>query len=171
MSASTIDPTPCDARPAAARDFDFLFGHWRVRNERLRERLRGCEDWEHFEARVETRPVLGGLGNREHFDTDWQDGYRGMAIRLYDASLGQWRIWWASNRCADFEIPVVGGFDGEVGNFFAHVDIDGRRILCRYRWTRIDADHARWDQAFSSDEGANWETNWIMHFVRDGVAA
>src|SRR5690606_27167292 len=113
-SASTIDPTPCDARPAAARDFDFLFGHWQVHNERLRERLCGCEDWEHFEARVETRPVLGGLGNREHFDTDWQGGYRGMAIRLYDASLGQWRIWWASNRCADFEIPVVGGFDGEV---------------------------------------------------------
>lgn len=166
MSASTLLPPAADARPAAARDFDFLFGHWQVRNARLRERLRGSDDWEHFEARVETWPVLGGLGNREHFDTEWQDGYRGMAIRLFDVSSGQWRIWWASNRLAQFDTPVVGGFDGEVGNFYAHYDIDARRVLCRYRWTRIDPDHARWDQAFSLDEGTTWETNWVMDFSR-----
>lgn len=162
-------PEPSSSLPAAARDFDFLFGHWQVHNRRLRERLAGCGEWDEFDARVETRPVLGGLGNREHFDSDWQGGYRGMAIRLYDHGSGQWRIWWASDRSAVFEPPVVGGFDGDVGNFYARFDLDGQPVLCRYRWTRIDADHARWDQAFSTDDGASWEKNWIMHFTRDSA--
>jgi hypothetical protein len=164
--SSPTSVSPTSALPPAAHDFDFLFGRWQVRNERLRERLAGCDEWDHFDAEVETRPVLGGLGNREHYDTDWQDGYRGMAIRLFDASIGQWRIWWSSNRHAVLDTPVVGGFDGDIGNFYAHYDIDGQRVLCRYRWTRLDPGHARWDQAYSTDEGANWETNWVMHFAR-----
>jgi hypothetical protein len=27
-------------------------------------------------------------------------------------------------------------------------------------------DSPRWEQAFSADGGANWETNWIMNFTR-----
>lgn len=157
------------AIPAAhdpARDFDFLFGRWQVRNERLRERLADCTEWEHFDAEVETRPVLGGLGNREHFQTDWQNGYHGLALRLFDCELGQWRIWWASDRSPMLEAPVLGGFDGDVGNFYSRIEHTGRDVLCRYRWTRIDADHARWDQAYSVDEGASWECNWVMHFTR-----
>jgi hypothetical protein len=45
------------------RDFDFLHGRWQVRNERLRERLAGCTDWDSFEAEVNCQPLLGGLGN------------------------------------------------------------------------------------------------------------
>ena len=65
------------------RDFDFLHGRWRVRNERLRERLAGCTDWERFESSVECHPVLGGIGNIETHDSDWNGGYRGLALRLY----------------------------------------------------------------------------------------
>ena len=110
--------------------------------------------------------MLGGLGNREHFDSAWQGGFRGMAIRLFDRALGQWRIWWASDRQPTLEAPVVGGFDGEVGNFYSRFEFAGKNVLCRYRWTRLDPDRARWDQAFSVDDGANWECNWVMHFVR-----
>ena len=61
-------------------DFDFLFGRWQVKNRRLRERLAGSTQWDEFDARVECRPVLGGLGNCETFETDWNGGYRGMAL-------------------------------------------------------------------------------------------
>ena len=153
---------------SGAHDFDFLFGRWQVRNERLRQRLVQCQEWDHFDARVECRPVLGGMGNREHFDSDWQGGYRGMALRLFDRDTGQWRIWWASDRSALLEAPVVGRFEREVGTFYGpdvHGDLP---VLSRYRWTRIDAEHAVWDQAWSRDRGEHWETNWIMHFSRVG---
>lgn len=34
-----------------------------------------------------------------------------------------------------------------------------------FRWTRIDHDNARWEQAFSLDSKA-WETNWIIDHHR-----
>jgi hypothetical protein len=36
----------------------------------------------------------------------------------------------------------------------------------RYLWSRITDSTARWEQAFSLDEGNNWETNWYMDFTR-----
>lgn len=150
-------------------DFDFLHGVWHVHNRRLRTRLAGCNQWDEFDARVETRPVLGGIGNREHFETDWDGGYRGMAIRLYDGAEGRWRIWWASDRSPVLDAPLVGCFDGKIGDFRARFEHEGKPVLCRYRWTRIDANHAHWDQAYSPDDGISWEPNWFMQFSREGA--
>jgi hypothetical protein len=36
----------------------------------------------------------------------------------------------------------------------------------RYRWSDISATTARWEQAFSTDKGETWETNWIMRSTR-----
>jgi hypothetical protein len=153
------------------RDFDFLHGRWRVRNERLRERLAGSTDWEIFESLVACEPVLGGLGNLETHDSDWNGGYRGLALRLYAPSTRRWSIHWASDRGGELEPPGHGGFDGDVGTFIGDDRHDGRLVRVRFLWTRIDADHARWEQAFSTDNGAHWETNWFMHFTRDGTAS
>ncbi len=38
---------------------DFYFGHWKVRNARLKERLTGCQEWVVFEATHSCRPILG----------------------------------------------------------------------------------------------------------------
>jgi hypothetical protein len=43
---------------------------------------------------------------------------------------------------------------------------NGSDIRVRYIWSRIAADAARWEQAFSADEGNSWETNWYMDFTR-----
>jgi len=165
MSTRTTTATSTAATDPA-HDFDFLFGHWRVHNRRLRARLSGCNDWETFESRVDTHPLPGRLGNREHFHTDWDGGYHGLAIRLFEPATARWRIWWASDRSPLLESPVVGGFDGDVGVFLSRIAHDGCPVLCRYRWTRIDADYARWDQAYSPDDGAGWESNWEMDFRR-----
>ena len=42
----------------------------------------------------------------------------------------------------------------------------GRPIRVRYRWTVLGDDACRWDQAFSTDKGGTWETNWIADFTR-----
>ena len=41
-----------------ARDFDFLFGSWNVRNRCLRHRLAGSDEWVAFEATSVARGPL-----------------------------------------------------------------------------------------------------------------
>ena len=46
-------------------------------------------------------------------------------------------------------------------------DIDaGKPIRVRFTWSNTNSATPRWEQAFSSDGGKTWETNWIMDFRR-----
>ena len=37
--------------------------------------------------------------------------------------------------------------------------------MSRYRWTH-GMNTARWEQAFSQDDGKTWETNWTTDYTR-----
>lgn len=148
------------------RDFDFYYGRWQVRNERLRERLRGSDEWETFEAMQECRPILGGLGNLDDFVTDWSDGFRGMTLRLFNPQTRQWSIYWAGNRSGVLEPPVMGRFDDGIGVFFGDDRHQGQPVRVRFLWSDITARSAHWQQAFSIDDGRSWETNWHMYMTR-----
>ena len=50
------------------------------------------------------------------------------------------------------------------GEFFGDDTFAGKPILVRYIWSEITGTSARWEQAFSTDRGTTWETNWIMSF-------
>ncbi|HEY4350631.1 MAG TPA: hypothetical protein VGN31_05355 [Paraburkholderia sp.] len=151
-----------------AHDFDFYFGRWRVHNERLRERLVGSTDWQHFDAIQECRPILGGLGNLDEFVTDeFGPGvFLGMTLRLFDRATRQWSIWWASNRKGGLDAPVVGAFANGIGCFEGDDTHNGVPVRSRFIWSGIEANRALWEQAFSSDGGRTWETNWRMHMTR-----
>jgi hypothetical protein len=154
------------ARRDGRHDFDFLHGRWRVQNERLRARLAGSSEWEVFVAHDECRPLLGDLGNLEEFHADWNGGFEGLALRLYDRAAGEWRIHWASDRGGGLEPAVSGRFDAGVGTFHGHDSHDGRPVQVRFQWQQTSAHAAHWQQAFSGDGGASWETNWHMWFRR-----
>jgi hypothetical protein len=81
-----------------ASDFDFLPGEWKIRNQRLRERLAGSDDWEEFEATSAARHILGGCGNEDEFRTDHDGGFVGMSFRFFDPATRQWSIYWADSR-------------------------------------------------------------------------
>jgi hypothetical protein len=153
-----------------ARDFDFYYGHWSVHNERLRERLVGSTDWEHFEATQQCRPILGGIGNLDDYVSDWnrgdQDAFIGMTLRLFNPATREWSLYWSSNRSGVLEPPVVGRFERGVGTFIGKDQHQGRPVLARFIWSEIAPDSAKWEQAMSTDEGATWETNWIMRMTR-----
>jgi hypothetical protein len=148
-------------------DFDFLVGRWKVHNRRLRERLKGSTDWEEFEGSSVARTVLGGLGNMDEITLERASGrVYGMTVRLFDPTSQQWRLYWASTIHGIFDTPVIGRFKDGRGVFFAHEPFEGQYILSRFIWSAITATTCRWEQAFSTDGGQTWETNWIMDFTR-----
>ena len=61
--------------------------------------------------------------------------------------------------------PLVGSFTEGIGTFYAEEEFTDAPVLVRFLWTDITADHAHWAQAFSSNEGETWETNWTMAFI------
>jgi hypothetical protein len=152
----------------APTDFDFEFGDWNVRHRRLKERLAGCGEWVEFAGESSTRPVLGGFGNVEDNLLHLPDGpYRAIAVRSFDRRSATWSIWWLDGRFPDrIDVPVVGRFVDGLGTFLAEDTLDGRPIRIRFLWRTADPLRPRWEQAFSADGGATWETNWIMEFSR-----
>jgi hypothetical protein len=159
--------TKADGRATEAGDFDFLHGQWQVAHERLRRRLVGDTVWQTFNGSCACRPVIGGICNIDDCLLELPDGaYRAATFRLFNAERQRWSIWWADARRGELEPPVHGRFDDGVGRFVGDDSFEGRPIQVRFIWSNITADSARWEQAFSVDHGASWETNWVMTFTR-----
>lgn len=159
---------------SAIHDFDFLIGTWRTHQRRLKVRLQGSSDWETFAATSSVQKLPGGVIN---FDTlvaeAWRPGWVGMSLRLFNPVTNLWSIYWVTNDGGGIDAsthrlspPVVGRFAGDEGLFEGEDDFDGQPIRVRFRWQRLGADRAQWEQAFSADDGQSWETNWVMAFER-----
>ena len=163
-------PGPAMAAPAD-HGFDFLHGGWRVTHRKLRDRLVGSCDWFEFPGTLEVQPILHGLGNVDRNVLEDPGGrYEATSLRLFDLKARQWSIYWLDARSAAVDPPVVGGFQGRKGTFFSDDSFRGRAIRVRTTYEPLDAGAAEWTQAFSTDGGATWETNWIMSFEREAKA-
>ena len=151
-----------------SHDFDFYTGRWRVRNERLVERLKGGTEREVFEACSDARMLPGGLGNTDVLTTDHWPGFVGMTVRLYDPRTATWRLYWTSNRLGMFAPPVVGAFADGIGRFEGRDEEDGRLIIVRFApGPRSARPTLAGSRNFSADEGLTWEKNWIMVSTRE----
>ncbi len=152
-------------------DFDFLIGPWRVHHRRLKDRLVGSNDWLDFEGTTEARKILGGAGNMDDNTLDLPGGaYHAVSLRTFNPGSREWAIWWVDGRRpGHLDPPVVGRFSDGIGSFFADDTLNGIPIRVRFVWSHIAARSCRWEQAFSADGGATWETNWVMEFARDGT--
>jgi hypothetical protein len=149
-------------------DFDFFIGRWRVAHHRLVGRLVGSDHWQDFAGVTETRKILGGLGNIDENVLELPAGtYQAVTLRLFDPARRLWTIYWIDGRQTAVDPPMTGGFEGGEGEFFGDDLLDGRPVRVRFRWFSDDADHCRWEQAFSGDGGETWETNWTMAFERE----
>ena len=156
------------AARASKHDFDFLHGSWNVHNRYLKGRMRRSTEWVEFDAHSDVQPLLDGLGQLDRYRAV-RDGsaIEGVTLRLFNPATGEWRLHWADTVNPGVLLPpMVGRFAGDVGEFFGDEFVDGKKVLCRFFWTRTNPDSPRWEQAFSDDGGKTWETNWIMTFTR-----
>ena len=155
------------------RDFDFLFGRWKGRNRRLKERLAGSNEWLEFDCTIECFPIWGGAAHYDVYEAlDTPIGaIHGLTLRLYDPKSQQWAIYWVSSRNGLLCPPVRGGWNGDRGEFYGDDDDEGRPIHCRFVWERLGPNRFRWSQDFAlitEGSGANpaWERNWVMEGTR-----
>jgi hypothetical protein len=148
-----------------SHDFDFLFGTWRVQHRRLRQRLAGSDQWDESEGWARCAPILGGVGNFDQIGVPAADTV-GATLRLFDAAAAQWSIHWSSSRTGRLEPVMIGTFRDGVGTFYGADVHAGARITVRFIWDDIGPSAARWSQAFAPAGTDDWETNWVMSFVR-----
>jgi len=174
-SAAPAQTSPTAApqvKPVTERDgqhdFDFEFGKWKSHNRRMLHPLTGANDWVEFDADLVARPVWGGRANIDELEADTPSGHiEGMSVRTYNTKSHQWSIYWANQKNGAFSLPAtVGYFNNGIGDFYDQEDWNGAIILVRYRWTVTNPDQPRWEQAFSTDGGKTWETNWTATFTR-----
>lgn len=149
-------------------DFDFFIGRWKAHNRRLRERLKGSKDWEEIDGRAVIHKVLGGLGNIDEITMDRESGpLQGLTLRLYNPESRQWSMYWVSSVDGSLQSPVIGGFEGGHGEFYSQEPFEGKSIFVRFICSNITETSCRWEQAFSTDGGKTWETNWISELTRE----
>jgi hypothetical protein len=151
-----------------SHDFDFHFGSWHAHHRRLKEWLAGSNEWVEFDGSATAGPLLGGSANMDDNVFHLPAGtYRGATLRAFNPGTKTWAIWWLDGRVPHtLDPPMIGGFKDGVGTFFADETFKGRPIKVRFLWVDITVESHRWEQAFSTDGGKTWETNWITRFTK-----
>jgi|SRR5215813_746865 len=162
-------PTTVTTRSGDVHDFDYFAGAWTTRQRRLMARGVGGNDWDEFPATLCMTLYLDGMATVDEllFPTK---GWAGLTLRTFDIQKRQWSIYWVSSRTGILSAPVIGGFTGDRGEFYGEDEDGGRAVRVRFIWTKLDDDHAHWEQAFSYDDGRTWEVNWTADFVRANPA-
>ena len=152
------------ATPAGSpQDFDFEHGHWRTTLRRRLHPLSGSDLWADYAGTTIVRPVLGGRANLVELDVSGPAGrLQGLSLRLFDTTQKRWTLNFSNATSGTLAAPMTGGFGGgRRGVFYSEETFDGKRVLVRFVIDVTSADSCRFEQAFSVDGGATWETNWI----------
>jgi len=158
-TAPAIPQTPS----GTPHDFDFEHGRWRTTLRRLVHPLSGSQDWADYTGTSTVHSLLGGRANLVELEVAGPMGrIEGMSLRLFDAQRQRWTLNYANVTGGTLELPMSGGFNGSRhGVFYSAETFKGKTILVRFVIDALDADHCRFEQAFSADGGATWEVNWI----------
>jgi len=159
-----------EAAPGAGNthDFDFFVGSWSVKHRRLKQRLVGSREWQEFDGTCRCWSLLGGLANVNERIAYRPDGTsHGLGLRAFDAKSGTWADWnLSSKEPHKIDVPIIGRFENGVGTFLSDDTHEGVPIKVRGMFSKIAPTSAQWEQAFSTDGGGTWETNWVMNYTR-----
>ena len=162
MASRVAHPSEAQDAHGGQHAFDFELGSWHTRLSLLRNPLSGSSTWVEYEGTSEVRSIWDGRANLVELDVSGPSGHiQGLNLRLYNPELDQWSLHFANARTGTMTEPVVGRFSDGRGAFYGQEMIDGRVVFVRFFITEITPDSVRFEQAFSGDGGATWETNWV----------
>ena len=151
---------------SSKHDFDFYEGKWDLK-KKLKTKLNNCNEWIEFHSTQEMYRILNGIGNIDNFLATFDgEPFEGMTVRLFNPKTKLWSLYWADSNEGKLDPPVVGSFENEVAHFFTKDIFEGKPILVVFRWDARDKENPIWSQAFSDDNGENWEWNWYMYFSK-----
>lgn len=101
-------------------DFDFLVGNFIMRHRRLKERLKGCTEWEDFDRSSTGKKNINGLGHTDEVVINRSTGYNyGYTVRLFNVNSRQWSIYWSAGASNVLDTPMIGGFKNGIGEFYS----------------------------------------------------
>jgi hypothetical protein len=146
-------------------DFDFFTGPWDVTNRWRTDFLDENGPWEDFPALTDASRHLDGRANFDEIEFPTK-GFAGLTLRLYDPEREEWSLYWANKRTGKLFPPVVGKLTSGRGEFYGDDTHEGQPIRARFIWSDIATNTAHWEQAYSTDGGKSWITNWTMDFAR-----
>ena len=148
-------------------DLDFNIGTWTTHVSRLLQPLTGSTTWAEYEGTSVVRKVWNGRASLFELEVDGPAGrIEGMGLRLYNPQSHQWSLNWANSRDGTLTQPAIGEFKNGRGEFLDHESFNDRAIFARNSFSDVTPNSSRFEQAFSSDGGKTWETNWVMTFTR-----
>ena len=150
-------------------NFDFLIGKWEILNKRLKERLSNNNEWIEFNAVMETKPILNGMGLMDEMKTThFGNDFVGLSIRLINPKTNIWTIYWADTFSPNnyLKEQVVGTFKNGIGEFYGIEHFNEKKYKLRFIWKKKSKNTAHWEQAYFDDLKGEWETNWIMLFSK-----
>lgn len=149
-----------------ARDFDGLLGGWKYHLKRRLNPLTGSDTWVEYQGTGNCEKIWDGAElDRAVFDAP-NDHIEGFVVRLYNPQSHQWRLYWTNRKNGIFDPPQIGEFTNGRGEFVAQDTINGKTVLVRFVWTKLDTASPHFEQSFSNDGGKNWEVNWITDQTR-----
>ena len=151
-----------------SHDFDFELGKWKLKLKKLEHPLSGKQTWLELAGASTTRPLWDGKAQVEELEIDSPTAghIEGMTVRLYSPTSHQWSLNWANAKTGRFDVPTVGEFKGNRGEFYDQEIFEGRTILVRYIWSNITKTSAHFEQSFSDDGGKTWESNFVADLQR-----
>ena len=153
----------------AIQNFDFLIGKWNVINKRLKQRLKNSVEWTVFNAEMETKPFLNGLGLMDEMKSShYGKDFNGFSIRMVNPKTNIWTIYWADTSSPEnyLKEQVTGEFKNGIGVFYGKEEDNEKEYKLRFTWKKQSEDTAQWEQAYFDELKNEWETNWLMEFTK-----
>jgi hypothetical protein len=144
-------------------DFDAQHGVWHTTVRRLLKPLSNSNEWAEYEGPGIVHPLLGGAANVAELDVSGPKGrIQGISVRLFDPKAQRWTIRFASASTGALDDGISGGFaGGRRGVFYGADTWNGRPIVVRFIINVVDANTVQFEQAFSANDGVDWEVNWV----------